>query len=94
MSKVKPLWMEDGYVLFWTAPKYRTEMDRAVTYAIYRFEAGEKVDISDATHLVALTPNTFYKLPYRDGKTKYTYVITALDRIHNESRSVKKKIKL
>ena len=94
VSKLKPLWMEDGYVLFWTAPKYRSEMDRAVNYAIYRFKAGEKIDINDATHLVAITPNTFYKLPYRDGKTKYTYVVTALDRIHNESKSVKKKVKL
>lgn len=94
VRKLKPIWMEDGYVLFWTAPKYRKEMDRAVNYAVYRFEVGEKVDINDATHLVALTPNTFYKLPYRDGKKKYVYVVTALDRLHNESKSVKKKLKL
>ena len=86
--------MEDGYVLFWTAPKYREEMDRAVNYAIYRFAEGETVDLNDATHLVAVTANTFYKLPYRDGKKKYTYVVTALDRLHNESKSVKKRVKL
>ena len=91
---LKPLWMEDGYVLFWTAPKYRDEMDRAVNYAIYCFAEGEKVDLNDATRLVAVTANTFYKLPYRDGKKKYTYVVTALDRLHNESKSVKKRVKL
>lgn len=94
VKSLKPLWMEDGYVLFWTAPKYRDEMDRAVNYAIYRFAEGEKVDLNDATRLVAVTANTFYKLPYRNGKKKYTYVVTALDRLHNESKSVKKRVKL
>ena len=32
---------------------------------------------------------TFYKLPYEDGKTKYRYVVTALDRLHNESKICK-----
>ena len=32
--------------------------------------------------------------PYEDGKTKYRYVVTALDRLHNESKSVAKKVKL
>ena len=94
VKSLKPLWMEDGYVLFWTAPKYRDEMDRAVNYAIYCFAEGEKVDLNDATRLVAVTANTFYKLPYRDGKKKYTYVVTALDRLHNESKAVKKRVKL
>ena len=94
VKSLKPLWMEDGYVLFWTAPKYRDEMDRAVNYAIYCFAEGEKIDLNDATRLVAVTANTFYKLPYRDGKKKYTYVVTALDRLHNESKSVKKRVKL
>ena len=69
-------------------------MDRAVQYVVYRFENKEEVDIDDATHIVAITRNTFYKLPYEDGKTKYRYVITALDRLHNESKSVSKKVKL
>ena len=94
VRKVKPIWTEDGYILFWTAPKYKEEMDRAVQYVVYRFENKEEVDIDDATHIVAITRNTFYKLPYEDGKTKYRYVITALDRLHNESKSVSKKVKL
>ena len=94
VRKLKPIWTEDGYILFWTAPKYRDEMDRAVQYVVYRFAADEKVDIDDATHIVAVTRNNFYKLPFDDGKTKYRYVVTALDRLHNESKSVSKKIKL
>lgn len=94
VRKVKGVWTEDGYILFWTAPKAKTEMDKAVQYVVYRFRSDEKVDIDDPSHIVTVTRNTFYKLPYNDGKTKYRYVVTALDRLHNESRSVSKKIKL
>ena len=92
--KMKPVWTEDGYILFWTAPKYKEEMNRAVQYVVYRFNDKEKVNIDDPSHIVAITRDNFYKLPYEDGKTKYRYVVTALDRLHNESKSVGKKIKL
>jgi hypothetical protein len=54
----------------------------------------EKVNLEDPTHIIAITPDCFYRLPYNDGHTKYRYVITALDRLHNESKSKTKKIKL
>ena len=94
VRKMKPVWTEDGYILFWTAPKYKEEMNRAVQYVVYRFNDKEKVNIDDPSHIVAITRDNFYKLPYEDGKTKYRYVVTALDRLHNESKSVGKKIKL
>lgn len=94
VRKMKPVWTEDGYILFWSAPKYKEEMNRAVQYVVYRFNDKEKVNIDDPSHIVAITRDNFYKLPYEDGKTKYRYVVTALDRLHNESKSVGKKIKL
>ena len=94
VRKMKPVWTEDGYILFWTAPKYTEEMNRAVQYVVYRFNDKEKVNIDDPSHIVAITRDNFYKLPYEDGKTKYRYVVTALDRLHNESKSVGKNIKL
>lgn len=94
VRKMKPVWTEDGYILFWTAPKYKEEMNRAVQYVVYRFNDKEKVNIDNPSHIVAITRDNFYKLPYEDGKTKYRYVVTALDRLHNESKSVGKKIKL
>ncbi|MBR4729235.1 MAG: family 10 glycosylhydrolase [Prevotella sp.] len=94
VTKVKPVWTSDGYVLFWTAPKGKDWKDEAVKYVVYRFAAGEKVDINDPSKMVAITTATYYKLPYADGKQKYTYVVTALNRLQNESKVVKKKIKL
>lgn len=94
VRKVKTLWTSDGYVMFWTAPKAKTEMDKAIQYVVYRFDKNEKVDIENSSKIVAITRDNFYKLPYEDGKNKYRYVVTALDRLHNESKSVSKKVKL
>ena len=94
VRRMKSVWTEDGYILFWTAPKYKEEMNRAVQYVVYRFNDKEKVNIDDPSHIVAITRDNLYKLTYEDGKKKYRYVVTALDRLHNESKSVGKKIKL
>ena len=59
----------------WTAPKAKDEMDKAVRYVVYRFNNDEKVNLNDPSHIVEITTNTFYKLPYENGKTKYRYVV-------------------
>ena len=93
-KKLKAMWMPDGYVLFWTAPKGKDWKDTAAKYVVYCFNKGEKINLDDASKIMAITSDTFYKLPYTDGKTKYTYVVTAVNRIHNEGKAAKKKIKL
>lgn len=94
VTHLKPVWTSDGYVLFWTAPKGKGWRDEAVKYVVYRFDAKDKVNTNDASKIIAITPQTFLQLPYADGKNKYTYVVTALDRLQNESKAVKKKVKL
>lgn len=93
-KKLKPVWTGDGLILFWTKPKGNNWKDEAVKYVVYRFADKEKIDIEDASHILAITTDEMIKLPYENGKTKYTYVVTALDRMANESKAVKKKIKL
>jgi len=94
VRKVKVVWTEDGPVLFWTAPKAKTEMDRARQYVVYRFPKGEKVNLDDPSRIITITSKTFLELPYQGGKQKWSYVVTALDRLHNESKPVKKSVKL
>jgi len=94
VKKVKMVWTEDGPVLFWTAPKAKDEMDKAMQYVVYCFDNKEKVNLNNPSKIVTITRDTFIKLPYEDGKQKYQYVVTALDRLHNESKPVKKKLKL
>ena len=69
-------------------------MDAAKFYVIYCFPKGHKIDINSSTYIFAVTSETMYKLPYNFGNEKYTYVVTALDRLQNESKPVKIKLKL
>lgn len=94
VRKLKPVWTADGYMLFWKAPSGKGWKNEAKQYVVYRFAKKEKVNLSDPSKIVAITSDTFCKLPYSDGRTKYTYVVTALDRMHNESKASKTKVKL
>ena len=80
---------EDGNVLFWREPKGKGWKNQAVRYVVYRFNNGEPINIDDPSHIVAITPNTFYRLPARSQHA--TYVITALDQLSNESKIKKVK---
>ncbi|HAT61708.1 MAG TPA: hypothetical protein DCS83_04035 [Prevotella sp.] len=92
--KMKPVWTSDGYILFWQAPKAKDWGDTTERYVVYRFGKNEKLNINDPSKIVCITSEPIFKLPYLNGKTKYIYVVTALDRVGNESHIAKKKVKL
>jgi uncharacterized lipoprotein YddW (UPF0748 family) len=92
--KVKVLWADGDKVLFWTAPRGKSWKDKAVKYVVYRFALGEPVNTNNPLKIVAVTSDTYLKLPYVNGRQQYTYVVTALDRMHNESKIVKEKVNL
>ena len=94
ISKMKPVWTNDGYILFWKEPQHTSWKDKAVKYVVYQFDVKEPINIEDPTHIVGITENPWFKLPYENGKTRYMYVVTALNRLSNEGEYVKKKIKL
>ena len=94
VKRLKPVWIDNDYVLFWRAPKAKDWKDKAVKYVVYRFAKGEKVNIDDPSKIYTITPNNFIKLPYKDGGQKWVFAVTALDRLQNESRVVKKSVKL
>ena len=92
--KVKPVWTSDGQILFWQKPKFKDWGDEVVKFVVYRFEKGEKIDLDDASKIVTITNQTMYRLPKAEEKTQCFYVVTSLDRMSNESKGVKKKVKL
>ena len=94
VKKLKPVRIDNDYVLFWTAPKSSDWRDEAVKYVVYRFAKGETINTDDPSKIVGITNQTFMTLPYKNGREKWVYVVTALDRLQNESKPVKKKIKL
>ena len=77
-----------------TEQEKRAELDRAVQYVVYRFGPKETVRLDDPSHIVAITRNTRLLLPYQDGRTTWRYVVTALDRLQNESLPTSRKVKL
>ena len=94
VRKLMPVETSDGPVLFWTAPKGRKELDKAVQYVVYRFESGQEIDLDNPQNIVAITRRSFINLPYRDGTTHYIYVVTALNRLQRESAPAKCKVNL
>lgn len=95
VKKMKFLTLEDGLVLFWQAPKGKDWTNQAVRYVVYKFDNGKKIDIDDPSNIVAITSDTYYKVPdnfIKPGEKHY-YVVTALDRLSNESKPRKKSIR-
>jgi len=78
----------EGKILSWQAPKAKKELDRARQYVVYRFAKGEKVDLTRSDHILVITSSTSYTIP-SSVKRGSTIVVTALDRLHNESKAVK-----
>lgn len=93
VRKVRRLVTSDGRVLFWTPPASRTDAAKAYRYVIYRFMPGEDVDVSDPSHIVAITDRTFYNLKEDITGMQYVYAITALTRTQVESKPVRFKSK-
>lgn len=74
--------------IVWVAPKAKKELDKVVKYVVYRFANNEKIDIklSDASHIVGITPDTKFQL--QGNQQGYTYLVTSLDRLNNESKPI------
>jgi hypothetical protein len=61
---------------------------------VYCFKKGEDLQIDDPSHIVTITKENYYEIPYSLEPGKYVYLVTALDRMQNESKPAKKKVKL
>ncbi len=78
-----------GVTLTWNRPPHASDGDTAYKFVVYRFSPSEQVDLNDATHIIKITCNA--KDSYIDSTAvgrniDYTYVVTALDRMNNESK--------
>ncbi|XWW47156.1 family 10 glycosylhydrolase [Fibrella sp. USSR17] len=78
----------DGVELFWQEPAQDTELDRVRCYVIYRTEGIRLPRTTDPRRIINIClPDGGTRFVDRtaDPKKRYTYVITAVDRLHNES---------
>ncbi len=70
----------NGILLQWEAPNVSKE---PLKFLVYRFGQNEKTDFNNAANIIALTRgNNFFD---KEGNKGYKYVVTALDRLWNES---------
>ncbi|MDR2622788.1 MAG: family 10 glycosylhydrolase [Dysgonamonadaceae bacterium] len=95
VKNLKAEWTPRGYILHWKQNGNPADPEKAQYYVIYRFGNKEKTDLTDPSKIVCITRKTFYLLPYNTGKVKYKYVVTSVDRFHNETEKGKsRKVKL
>lgn len=94
VKKLKTEWTADGYLLHWQAEQSPTNPELASYFVVYRFADKEPVDLTNPAKIVKITRKSSYLLPYNDGKQKFRYIVTAVDRFHNESSGKGKKVKL
>ena len=92
VKKVKAMDIDGKKVLFWTAPKASSWETTPTRYVVYAFDKGQRVDTENPANIMAITSDTFIDLPEYTSKCKKVYVVTALNRIDNESKAVKKKV--
>mgnify|MGYP001165978178 FL=1 len=76
----------DSVVLNWVKPAETTELDKVRQFVVYRSESPD-VDITNAENIVSLTntDTTAFTDTTIAYNTTYYYVVTATDRLHNES---------
>lgn len=94
VNKLKKTKTPQGYTLHWRAVGDPTDPRSAHYFVIYRFAKGEKIDLNDPSKIMATTRYPECFLPVNEKQAKYRFVITSVDRFHNESKGKKKKIKL
>lgn len=85
-QSLKAEFIQEGVKLSWSSAG-----DEAY-YAVYRFEGEETGNIQDPSHLLGTFRKTADKVQSMvdhnvSEDQKYTYVVTAVDRLHNESDS-------
>ncbi|QHS54544.1 family 10 glycosylhydrolase [Mucilaginibacter sp. 14171R-50] len=76
-----------GIMLKWQAPVLAKDSEAVYGYVIYRFQQNEKFDMADPKNILHIQYDS--ETLYMDSNVKpgqtYYYVITALDRLKNES---------
>jgi uncharacterized lipoprotein YddW (UPF0748 family) len=79
----------EGIHLKWVKPLKAEDGETASGFVIYRFDEGEKPNIANAKNILKISfeDYTFYLDTSVEKGKRYTYIVTALDRLKNESEA-------
>ncbi|GAA4334674.1 glycoside hydrolase family 10 protein [Mucilaginibacter gynuensis] len=77
----------NGIYLKWQMPLPAEDKEPVFGYVVYRFDEGEKTDLNDPKNILKIQYSTdlFYTDTTAEKGKNYLYIVTALDRIKNES---------
>ena len=75
---------EQGALLKWKEPEVKDEHDAAYYYVVYRFNKNEIINVGSAKNILAIVKQTVY-FDSEKKQGNFQYVVTAVDRMHNES---------
>ena len=82
--------LENSVQVNWQTPVKATDGDTAYGYVVYRFDEGEEIRTDQAKNILKISFNAS-QTSYLDKTVlpdkRYTYVVTALDRLKNESQN-------
>jgi uncharacterized lipoprotein YddW (UPF0748 family) len=84
-TAVKAIPSSQGTLVQWQEHNPHKETLR---FAIYRFRKGESPDLEDAANIIGLTSKTEFLDATANTGGPYFYIVTALDRVWNESKGV------
>lgn len=78
---------DDGVQLNWSKPMPAEDHETASGYVIYRFKEGEKISVLDPKNILRISFEdfTFFLDTAVEKGSRYNYLVTALDRLKNES---------
>lgn len=91
-SKLHALKKKGQIALKWKSPAVASDGEEAYGYVIYRFNKDEKVSPDNPENIlkVNFSTNTSFIDTSVKRRRKYTYIITAIDRLKNEGQTSKK----
>ncbi len=75
----------EGMYLGWDEPKEAEDLDLPSYYVVYRFDDGEANDLNDPRNILTITRERHFLDQNVTEGHSYTYAITSVDRLHNES---------
>ncbi|WNJ16500.1 family 10 glycosylhydrolase [Pontibacter sp. G13] len=71
----------------WKSPPAASDGEKPSYYVVYRIQGNQRIDLEDPRNIVAMPQSPRWIDIDFDPTKKYTYLITSVDRLHNESKT-------
>ena len=84
-TNLKSTRTKESITLTWEPSKKAIDGDIAHRYIIYRIKKGSPFNISTSQNIITITKTNSFIDKTIEQQIEYTYIITSMDRLHNES---------